>query len=137
MAKESETSSRLKQLNIMKNSVKQTIETITLSAQVAISKCENQMEYVQVLPENPRKGLVKPFSGRGHGQMMDDGTFDFVRKRRIKRKPVLKLPHTSLSFGADGYDRCTFVLPSEQRHEFARLLKQEIARVRAFMNENY
>ena len=48
-----------------------------------------------------------------------------------------KLPHTSLSFGADGYDRCTFVLPSEQRHEFARLLKQEIARVRAFMNENY
>ena len=50
----------------MKNSVKQTIETITLSAQVAISKCENQMEYVQVLPENPRKGLVKPFSGRGH-----------------------------------------------------------------------
>ena len=80
---------------------------------------------------------MKPFSGRGHGQMMDDGTFDFVRKRRIKRKPVLKLPHTSLSFGADGFDRCTFVLPSEQRHEFARLLKQEIARVRAFMNENY
>ena len=33
--------------------------------------------------------------------------------------------------------RCTFTLPNEQRHEFARLLKQEIARVRAFMNENY
>lgn len=121
----------------MKKSVKQTIKTITLDAQVAISKSETGMDYVQVLPENPSAGLVKPFSGRGRGQLLSNGSFDFVRTPRIKRKPVLKLPHTSLSFGTDGYDRCIFVLPSEQRHEFATLLKRETAKVRAFMNENY
>ena len=118
--------------------MKKTNKTITLSAQVAISQSETTgTDYVQVLPDNPRAGLVKPFCGKGRGQLLSNGTFDFVRQPRIHRKPELKLEHCSLSFGADGFDRCTFVLPSEQRHEFARLLKKEIGKVIAYMSKNY
>ena len=100
-------------------------KTITLNAQVAVSKTETGMDYVQVMPDNPRVGLVEPFHGMGYGQMLSDGTFDFVRRKRHRRKPVLKVPHGSLSYGEDGMDRFVFVLPSEQRREFARLLRNE------------
>ena len=101
---------------------------MTLSAMVAVSKSESEMDYVQVIPDNPRVGLVTPFHGMGYGQMLSNGSFDFIRRRRIRRKPVLKLPHSSVSFGQDGYDRFVFVLPSEQRREFGCLLCDEAAK---------
>ena len=101
------------------------IKTTTLNALVAVSKTETGMDYVQVMPTNSRAGLVEPFRGRGYGQLLSNGTFDFVRRKRIRRKPVLKLPHSSVSYGEDGYDRFTFTLPSGQREEFCRLLRNE------------
>ena len=101
------------------------IKTTTLEALVAVSKSETGMDYVQVMPTNPRVGLVKPFRGLGYGQMLSNGTFDFIRRKRIRRKPALKLPHSSVTFGEDGYDRYIFVLPSEQREDFCRLLRNE------------
>lgn len=101
------------------------IKTTTLNALVAVSKTETGMDYVQVMPTNPRAGLVESFHGRGYGQLLSNGTFDFVRRKRIRRKPVLKLPHSSVSYGEDGYDRFTFTLPSGQREEFCRLLRNE------------
>ena len=92
---------------------------------MVISKTESGMDLVQVLPDNPREGLVKPFSGSGHAQLQSNATFDFVRKRRIRRKPELKQLHSSLTFGPDGLDRYIFYLPSSQRDEFAQLLKKE------------
>ena len=109
---------------------------ILLDAIVSVSNTESDMDLVQVMPTNPRKGLVKPFSGQGHGQMLSDGTFDFVRRRRIRRLPVLKLPHSSVSFGQDGYDRYVFVLPSEQRREFGGLLRDETALAAFFMDND-
>ena len=115
-----------KQQGIMKNNKRQSdIKTTTLNALVAVSKTETGMDYVQVMPTNPRAGLVEPFRGRGYGQLLSNGTFDFVRKKRIRRKPVLKLPHSSVSYGEDGYDRFTFTLPAGQREEFCRLLRNE------------
>ena len=101
--------------------------TTTLSAQVAISRTEKGMDHVQVLPDDPCEGLLKPFSGCGHAQLQSDGTFEFTRKRRIRQKPVLKLKHSSVSYSSDGYDRYVFVLPNAQRDEFAKLLKEESA----------
>ena len=46
---------------------KKSIKTTTLSAQVAVSKSDEGMDYVQVMPDNPRVGLVQPFSGWGRG----------------------------------------------------------------------
>lgn len=109
--------------------------TMTLSALVAVSKNESGMDYVQVMPDNPSVGLVKPFHGRGYGQMLSNGTFDFIRKPRKHGKPVLKLPHSSVSYGADGYDRYIFMLPSEQREDFSTLLRQESVKVIRFMNK--
>lgn len=105
---------------------KKTIKTITISAMVAISDGEEKkMNLVQVMPDYPQPGTVTPFRGRGTAQMLSDGHFEFTRKPRKHNKPVLKLPHGSLSWGNDGYDRFTFVLPAQRRHEFARLLQEE------------
>lgn len=120
----------------MKTSTKKTIKTTTLSAMVTISKTECEMDYVQVMPDNPCAGMVKPFCGRGKGQLLSDGHFEFVRKPRKRQKPVLKLPHGSLSWGKDEYDRFTFVLPSSQRKEFAWLLRQEAATVMEFLEND-
>ena len=108
-------------------------KTITLNAQVAVSKTETGMDYVQVLPDNPCVGLVQPFSGPGHAQLQGTAQFDFVRKRRIRGKAELKQPHSTLSYGRDGIDRYTFYLPSGQRDEFSKWLKKEAAVVVAYM----
>ena len=104
-------------------------KTTTLSALVAVSKTESGMDYVQVMPENPSVGLVEPFYGRGYGQMLSNGTFDFVRKHRVRRKPELKTDYVSLSFGADGNDRVIFVVPSEMRRDLPKILTKGIKAV--------
>ena len=88
-------------------------KTITLNAQMVISRSENGVDLVQVLPDNP--------------------CVDFVRKRRIRGKAELKQPHSTLSYGRDGIDRYTFYLPSGQRNEFSKWLKKEAAVVVAYM----
>ena len=77
---------------------KKSIKTTTLSAQVAVSKSDEGMDYVQVMPDNPRVGLVQPFSGWGRGQLLSNGSFDFLRKVRNRKKPELKGDYVSLSF---------------------------------------
>ena len=101
-------------------------KTTTLSAQVAVSKSESGMDYVQVLPDNPRVGLVEPFHGMGYGQMLSNGSFDFIRKHRIRRKPEFKDDYLSLSFGADGFDRVIFVTPSEMRADLPQILRRGV-----------
>ena len=118
-----------------KNSNNNIIKTTTLSAQVAISKTESGMDYVQVLPDNPRVGIVKPFSGWGKAQLLSNGVFDFIRKVHTRVKPILKLLHSSLSYGRDGYDRYVFVLPSGQRDEFAKLLARDVAKLMKFLKD--
>ncbi len=108
-------------------------KTTTLSALVAVSKSEQGMDYVQVMPDNPSVGLVEPFHGTGYGQMLSNGTFDFIRKQRKRSKPVLKLMHSSVSYGSDGLDRFSFVLPAEQRGDFCRLLREEATEAGLFV----
>lgn len=108
---------------------------VTMQAEVAVTRMENGMRYVQILPDNPRVGMVEPFCGNGRAQMLSNGSFDFVQHKRRRRKPEYKGPHISLSYGEDGYDRCVFVLPCEQREEFARLLKKETAMVTGWIDK--
>ena len=112
-------------------------KTITLNAQMVISRNESGLDLVQVLPDNPCEGLVKPFSGAGHAQLQGNAQFDFVRKRRIRRKPELKQPHSTLSYGHDGIDRYVFYIPSEQREEFADWLEKEGAVVIKYMRNKF
>ena len=106
---------------------------IVLSAHVAVNRTEMGVDYVQLKPVNPCVGLVEPFHGMGCGQMLSDGTFDFVHKPRKRSKPVLKLPHSSVSYGGDGLDRFTFTLPSSRRDEFSGLLLDEARKAARFV----
>ena len=108
---------------------------VTLSAQVAVTETENGMDYVQVLPDNPRIGLVKPFCGRGRGQMLSNGSLDFLREIRKRKKPEYKEGHLSLSFGDDGLDRVVFVLPNGQRDELRSLLQKDVKKLVLYLKE--
>ena len=112
-------------------------KTVTMQAAVAVTKMENGLNFLQVLPDDPRVGMVEPFCGRGRGQLLSNGTFDFVQTKRHKKKPEFKGPHISLSFGEDGYDRVIFVLPSDQREELPKIYQKESAMVMAYASEHF
>lgn len=111
------------------------MKTKTFEAEVAVSHDEKGLDYVQVLPDNPRIGLVKPFRGLGYGQLLNNGTFDFTRKKRKKTHPVLKMVHSSLSFGKDGFDRFYFQLPCSERKRFAKLFKDDANMLYEFLSQ--
>lgn len=102
------------------------MKTTIYGAGIAVSQDEKGMDYVQVMPDDPHVGMVKPFSGRGYGQMQNNGTFDFIRQRRKRSKPTLKIGHISLSFGQDQIDRLYFQLPRSRRGEFEKLLRRDL-----------
>ena len=110
-------------------------ETVTLSAEVAVSQMENGMRYVQVLPDDPRVGMVAPFVANGRAQMLSNGTFDFVQRHRIRRKPEFKGEHITLSFCQDGMDRVYFGLPNSQREDFAEVFQKEVALLLAHLEK--
>ena len=101
--------------------------TVTINGMMAVTKSESGLDYVQVLPDNPSVGLVKPFSAIGRGQLLSNGTFDFIRKKRRRNKPELRLKFSTLSFGQDGWDRFILMLPSEMRNELPKILAEDSA----------
>ena len=111
------------------------IKTTTLSAQVAVSKTKNGMDYVQVMPDDPRVGLVGPFHGMGYGQMLNNGTFDFIRKKRNRGKPELKVDYGSLSFCTDGNDRVVFSVPAEMRDDLPKILEKGVTQIIKFLKK--
>ena len=86
MAKESEISSR-KNSKIMKKNNKTVNKTVTVNGMMAVTKSELEMDYVQFLPDNPSVGQVEAFRGRGLGQLLNNGSFEFTRTKRLRRKP--------------------------------------------------
>ena len=118
-----------------KNNNNKAIKTTTLNALVAVSKTESGMDYVQVMPDDPRVGLVEPFSGWGRGQMLSNGSFDFIHKKRFRKKPELQGDYVSLSFCDDGRDRVTFVVPAELRTDLPKILRKGMTKVIKHLTE--
>ena len=108
---------------------------VKLQAEVAVTKMDDGLRYLQVLPENPRVGMVEPFCANGRGQMLSNGTFDFVQRKRIRRKPEFKGKHITLSYGQDGTDRVIFTLPNGQRDELRVLLMEDVLRLTSYLEE--
>lgn len=99
-----------------------------MSGLLAVTQNESGQRYVQFLPDNPRVGLVEPFVGASRAQLLSNGTFDCLKKQpKPKKKPALKLPHSSLSFGADCNTRYSFIIPDGQIDQLPRLLRKESA----------
>ena len=114
---------------------KNNIKTKTFNAQVAVSKTESGMDYVQVLPDNPRVGMIEAFHGFGYGQMLSNGSFDFVRKVRHRGKPVFKVDFGSLSFCLDGNDRVIFTIPADMRADMPKVLRKGIKEIVNYLKE--
>lgn len=104
---------------------KKSIKTTTLSALVAVSKTESGMDYVQVMPDNPSVGLVQPFCGMGRGQLLSNGSFDFIRKIRIRNKPLFKTEYATTSCGMDKKTRFICTVPFEIDMDFPDILERE------------
>ena len=123
----------------MKKSLKKqdAVKTVTLNAQVAISKTETGMNYVQVLPDNPCTGQVESFRGLGYGQMLSTGTFEFTRHKVARSQAVtlLKLPHSKVSQCKDGTHRFTFIVKDEELEKFCLWLALESVKASAFMRK--
>jgi len=123
----------------MKKSLKkqEAVKTVTLNAQVAVSKTETGTNYVQVLPDNPIVGQVEAFRGLGYGQMLSTGMFEFTRHKRVRSQAVtlLKLPHSSVSRCKDGTHRFTFIVRDEELEKFCLWLALESVKASAFMRK--
>ena len=123
----------------MKKSLKkkEAVKTVTLNAQVAVSKTENGTNYVQVMPDNPIVGQVEAFRGLGYGQMLSTGTFEFTRHKRVRSQAVtlLKLPHSKVSQCKDGTHRFTFIVKDEELEKFCLWLALESVKASAFMRK--
>lgn len=123
----------------MKKSLKKqdAVKTVTLNAQVAVSKTETGTNYVQVLPDNPIVGQVEAFRGLGYGQMLSTGMFEFTRHKRVRSQAVtlLKLPHSKVSQCKDGTHRFTFIVKDEELEKFCLWLALESVKASAFMRK--
>ena len=123
----------------MKKSLKKqdAVKTVTLNAQVAITKTETGMNHVQVMPDNPCAGQVDAFRGLGYGQMLSTGTFEFTRHKRVRSQAVtlLKLPHSKVSQCKDGTHRFTFIVKDEELEKFCLWLALESVKASAFMRK--
>ena len=115
----------------MKKSLKkqEAVKTVTLNAQVAISKTETGMNYVQVLPDNPCAGQVEGFRGLGYGQLLSTGTFEFIRHKRVRSQAetLLKLPHSKVSQCKDGTHRFTLIVRDEEMEQFCHCLTRQLS----------
>ncbi len=123
----------------MKKSLKkqEAVKTVTLNAQVAVSKTETGTNYVQVLPDNPIVGQVEAFRGLGYGQMLSTGMFEYTRHKRVRSQAMtlLKLPHSSVSRCKDGTHRFTFIVRDEELEKFCLWLALESVKASAFMRK--
>ena len=104
-------------------------KTKTINGMMAVTKSDLEMDYVQFLPDNPSVGQTGAFCGRGLGRLLSNGSFEFMRTKRLRHKPEYKGSYASLSFGADGNDRVTFVVPNELRAQLPTILRKGINQI--------
>ena len=123
----------------MKKSLKkqEAVKTVTLNAQVAVSKTETGTNYVQVLPDNPIVGQVEAFRGLGYGQMLSTGMFEFTRHKVARSQAVTlrKMPHSSVSRCKDGTHRFTLIVKDEELERFCNWLEVESREAVVFMRK--
>ena len=112
------------------------VKTTTMSATMCVSEMnETGTNHVQVLPDEPCPGLVKPFRGLGYGQLLSSGTFEFTRHSlpHSQAETLLRLPHCTVSKCKDKTHRVTFIVKDGELRNFCRYLMEEIPKVLSFM----
>lgn len=105
-------------------------KTISINGQLIISKTESDQNYVQFLPDNPVAGSVEPFAGQAKSQLLSNGVFDsLTKKRRHRGHSIYRASWASLSFAGDGYDYIIFKVPSAMRYMLHKILRSDINKI--------
>lgn len=111
-------------------------KTVTISGMMAVSKDKCGQDYVQFLPDEPQAGLVTPFAGAGYGQLLCNGSMDFIkRKSRPRKKPLFKADYASLSFGSNDHDYIYIKVPNYLRADLPQLLRKDISKIAAYLKK--
>ena len=78
-------------------------------------------------PDHPVKDTVVPFRGTGVGQLLSDGTFDFIRKPRLRAqsKLIKKLAHGRVSKTKDGAIQLTLKVFQDEGINISEAIAQE------------
>lgn len=78
-------------------------------------------------PDDPVEGTVRPFRSVGVGQLLSDGTFDFIRKPRIRAQSELirKLAHGRVSKTKDGAIQLTLKVYQDEGINISEAIAQE------------
>ncbi len=87
------------------NQLKMELKSVFVSGEaVFTSDREKKQEYVQFLPDDPETIRVEGWRHEGMAQMLQNGTFDFISRPRIRANSVLlkKVAHGRLSATKDG-----------------------------------
>jgi len=88
-------------------------------------------------PDHPVKDTVVPFRSEGVGQLLSDGTFDFIRKPRIRAQSELikKLPHGRLSKTKDGAIQLTLKVYQDEGVNISQAIEEEALQAKAAIVE--
>ena len=78
-------------------------------------------------PDDPVNGLITPFRSEGVAQVLSDGTFDFVRKPRLRAESelILKLAHGRVSKTKDGAIQLTLKVYQDEGINIPQAIARE------------
>ena len=85
-------------------------------------------------PDNVKAGLTS-FRANGTGQLSSDGTFEFVRSRRIRAQSELikRTTHIRLSRTKDEAVQMTFKVYDKEAKDYADILVDEMEEIYEFL----
>ena len=78
-------------------------------------------------PDDPVNGLITPFRSEGVAQVLSNGTFDFVRKPRLRAESelILKLAHGRVSRTKDGAIQLTLKVYQDEGINIPQAIARE------------
>ena len=78
-------------------------------------------------PDNPVASSIVPFRGMGVAQLLSDGTFDFIRRPRLRTQSQLirKLAHGRVSKTKDGAIQLTLKVFQDEGVNISEAIAEE------------
>lgn len=110
-----------------KNTIENQSKTLMIKGHLAVTKDERGSNYVQFLPDDPGSVMTDSFRGDGFGEMLRNGTFDYITKHHKHSSSVLirKLRHGRLSKTKDLATQLTIKVFDYEDVDVANVLLEE------------
>lgn len=101
---------------------------IQVNGQAVFTCDENGKKYVQFLPDDPKHGLSEGWIREGVAQLLKNGTYDFIARKRIRACSTLikKVAHGRLSSTKDGAIQLTLKIFKTEGVNICETLRHEV-----------